>query len=82
MAGDKTEPNTKRRSTPIHRSVEEGKCPVMFNQRPCGLQLFRIGSLDESLKPAFDVYECARDIKRIIFRKGSPEKRNGNSTVD
>ena len=36
------------------------KCPVMVNQHPCGLPLFRTGTLDEALKPSFDVYECAR----------------------
>jgi DNA-binding response OmpR family regulator len=36
------------------------KCPVMVNQHPCGLPLFRTGTLDEALKPSFDVYECAK----------------------
>jgi CheY-like chemotaxis protein len=36
------------------------KCPVMVNRHPCGLQLFRTGTLDDSLKPSFDVYECAK----------------------
>jgi DNA-binding response OmpR family regulator len=36
------------------------KCPVIINRRPCGLRLFRTGTLDEALKPSFDVYECAK----------------------
>jgi DNA-binding response OmpR family regulator len=36
------------------------KCPVMVSQHPCGLPLFRTGTLDEALKPSFDVYECTR----------------------
>jgi CheY-like chemotaxis protein len=36
------------------------KCPVVVNRRPCDLQLFRTGTLDATLKPSFDVYECAR----------------------
>jgi DNA-binding response OmpR family regulator len=36
------------------------KCPVMVNLHPCGLPLFRTGTLDEALKPSFDVYECAK----------------------
>jgi CheY-like chemotaxis protein len=40
------------------RSIQ--KCPVMVNQHPCGLPLFRTGTLEEALKPSVDVYECAK----------------------
>jgi DNA-binding response OmpR family regulator len=41
------------------RSLNQ-KCPVIANRRPCSLQLFRTGTLDDSLKPSLDVYECAK----------------------
>lgn len=49
-----------RLSTLIPSRSPIQKCPVMVNQHPCGLPLFRTGTLDEALKPAFDVYECAK----------------------
>jgi len=49
-----------RLSALLSWSVEIRKCPVIVNRRPCGLQLFRTGKLDESLSPSFDVYECAK----------------------
>ena len=36
------------------------KCPVVVDQQSCNLPLFRTGTLDATLKPSFDVYECAK----------------------
>jgi two-component system, chemotaxis family, chemotaxis protein CheY len=44
--------------TPPHSRRK--KCPVIVNHHPCGMPLFWTGTLDEALKPSFDVYECAR----------------------
>jgi CheY-like chemotaxis protein len=48
------------------------KCPVIVNRHPCGLQLFRTGTLDESVKPSFDVYECARGHQTYHRSKTNP----------
>jgi hypothetical protein len=34
------------------------ECPVIVNGRPCGIQTFRIGTLDTI--PSFDEYKCAK----------------------
>jgi len=39
---------------------QANKCPVLVHGCPCGLQLFRMGVLDDSLWPSFDVYRCAK----------------------
>jgi CheY-like chemotaxis protein len=44
----------------VHSDSGAEKCPVMVNRKPCGLQLCRIGTLDESFRPSFDVYECGK----------------------
>jgi DNA-binding response OmpR family regulator len=49
-----------RLSALIPGSMEIKKCPVIVNRRRCGLHLFRIGTLEEALKPSFDVYECSK----------------------
>jgi DNA-binding response OmpR family regulator len=48
------------------------KCPVIVNQHPCDLPLFWTGILDESLKPSFDVYECARGHQTYHRSKTKP----------
>lgn len=55
MACAKRRPNTK---TLQGKGIE--KCPLVVNRRPCGLQLIRIGTLNEKLKPSYDVYGCAK----------------------
>jgi hypothetical protein len=40
--------------------MKTNKCPVIVNRSVCGLKLIRIGTLDERLKPSYDVYICAK----------------------
>jgi CheY-like chemotaxis protein len=45
------------------------RCPVIVNGRPCGLQIFRTGTLDDSLRLSFDVYDCAKKHETYHLRK-------------
>ena len=58
-----------RLSALIHSRSFNQRCPVIVNGRPCGLQIIRTGTLDDSLRPSFDVYECAKKHETYHLRK-------------
>ena len=41
--------------------METKKCPVVVSWRVCGLKIIRTGTLDDSLRPSFDVYTCPKE---------------------